>query len=148
MGIIVFAQKSITVVIYFMPLNHPKSGVNYIAEFQTSPIPWITSSAVPTGSSMHVAFDRVTKWVSIKNNTSASVVAVGVTQNGLEKTHNYFPLNGGETVQLDWRLIHLWLSASVGAPNVSIYAGMTGINRQESDVLEYLSSSISASGVG
>lgn len=90
----------------------------------------------------------VSKWVTIKNNTAGSVAAVGVTLNGVEKTSNFFYLIAGESVSLDWRIVRMFVSSSVGAPNVSVIAGLTTIEQKYADALYYLSSSYGQSGVG
>lgn len=131
-----------------MGLNNPHSGINYATEFQISAIPWMTSSTVTASSTAEYAFPCVTKWLTVKNNTAGSVAAVGVTLNGVEKTSNFFYLIAGESVSLDWRIVRMFVSSSVGAPNVSVIAGLTTIEQKYADALYYLSSSYGQSGVG
>lgn len=131
-----------------MGLNHPNVGINYSAEFTISAIPWITSSTIPTESTEEFNFNHVTKWITVKNNTSGSLAAVGVTLNGVEKSWNYFTIAGGDSTTFDWRVVRLFVSSSEGIPNVSIAAGLTGIQSKHSDALYNLTGSSGLSGIG
>ena len=128
-----------------MGLNNPRPGYSSAAEYSVPGLPWLTSSILSVGETKKFDFERVSKWVLIKNNTYGTTANVGVTLNGAKST-NYFTLIGGESVELDWRVARLFVSASVGLPDVSIIAGLTMIDNTE--ILQSLTGSEGWKGVG
>lgn len=130
-----------------MPLNNPTPGLGATSEYMASALPWMTSSVLLTGETKEYNFDFVSKWVMVKNQSAGTTINVGVTRNGVQGS-NYFTLIGGESVNLDWRLVKLYVSASVGAPSVAVIAGLTTIPLRQAGGLQMLTGSNQWNGVG
>ena len=121
------------------------AGLGNVGSYQVSGIPWVTSSlSVPASTSpvLPVSFLKVTKFITIKNETS-NLVKVAFSENGLVNTNNFFVLGDKETVTLDLRVTKMFLRGSSSASSVTIVAGLTGID--SSNLLNNWSGS---SGVG
>lgn len=116
-----------------MPLNHPKSGLNYAAEFQVSALPYVTSSQVPAYSSgfQEVQFPKVTKFITVTNLHSTNLLRIAFTRNGLlDLTDNgyHFKILPKTSVTLDLRVKSLWMAAESGTVDVSLCAGLTNVD--------------------
>jgi len=141
-----------------MTLNNPRTPIGFVPEYQISAIPWVTSSTVsgikrhrfstldeaqpfedPDGTTF-IRWDRVSKWVIIRNNSSGSMKAA-FTRNGFNTAH-YFKLEACESFSGDLRLSEIWLSGSAEQEYV-VLAGLTGC---EGPI--QLSSSLGIIGVG
>ena len=107
----------------------PTAGISSVGSYQTSGIPW-ASSSIPAPSSgstpTEVSFPQVTKFIVVKNLTS-NLLRVGFSQNGVNGT-NYFVLGNLESFAADIRITKLYLlSNSASTTSASIVAGLTGI---------------------
>lgn len=105
-----------------MSLQVPYAGFNYTPEYQSSGIPWVTSSIV--SGVQHWQFGYVTRSVTVKNVSGSSNVRVAFTENGLATNH-YFELTTGEGLSEDFRCTDLWIEAT--GNTVSVLAGLTNI---------------------
>lgn len=114
-----------------MPLNHPLPGYNWVAEYQVSAVPWVTSSQV-SGIRRH-DFPQVTKFVTVKNLSGPGAMRIGFTLLGVQGS-NYFALSSGESFSGDFRIRTLFLSAS-SATDYSIVAGLTTIEARQMPIL-------------
>mgnify|MGYP007046924411 CR=1 FL=1 len=115
-----------------MPLNNPRPGPGNVSDYMVSGIPWVTSSALTAGETRKISIPSVSRFFTVKNETSSTTMAVGFTQNGLKPlVANYFTLDGGESYDAEIRVIDLWLSASVGVPAFEVIVGMTSIHRSD-----------------
>ena len=66
-----------------MALNHPAQGEGYVAAYQISATPYVTSSTVSLGSIREIVFPQVTRFITLKNtSTSTNTIAVGFTRLG------------------------------------------------------------------
>ena len=104
------------------------SGLSSVGSYQTSAIPWASSSlAVPASSGVpiEINFPNVTKFIVVKNLTSNSL-RVGFSANGI-KNNNYFVLTNLESFSADFRVTKLYLLGDVNTTTASVVAGLTGI---------------------
>jgi len=119
-----------------MPLGNPYGGAGYAAEFQSSALPWMTSSIAPaTPTPMTLKFGMVTRFVSVTNLSTGTIaqgpnLQVGVTYNGLAHSTNYTTILPGQTLTLEWRITQLFLQSSSGPCSFSVAAGLTTIPLQ------------------
>ena len=112
-----------------MPLNNPVSHEGYVPAYQISATPFLTSSLLSLGEIKEINFGFVSRFLIIKNTgPSASVMAVGFTENGLKSAQsNYFILSGSETFSAELRTDRVFLSGSVGSTSFSMVAGLTQV---------------------
>lgn len=111
-------------------LNNPKGGLGYAAEFQSSGLPYVTSSVVPASGSgvLDISFAKVTRFVSISNlSAQGALLRVGFTQNGT-LLDNYYLINGGSTELFELRVKELFLMGHTTEISASICAGLTNID--------------------
>lgn len=114
------------------PYYTPQSGLGSVGSYQTSGIPFATSSiAGPpvSGTPLQITFPTVTKFVVVKNvNPTSASLRVGFSENGVKGT-NYFLLDKGESFGGDIRVTKLYLLSNNGtAVSASVVAGLTGID--------------------
>ena len=114
-------------------VQEPHHGM--VSEFQTSGIPYVTSSAANevTTTAINVKFPYVSRWVQVFN-TDGSVndtLRVGFTQNGVDSnpTANYFILSGTkDSGRLELKCTNLWLKQHGANPtSFSVMAGLTNV---------------------
>lgn len=112
-----------------MTLNNIIPHEGYVPAYQSSAIPYVTSSQISLGEVHVYTFKHVTRFFNVKNRGSLGTdeVAVSFTQNGLS-TGNYFTLGQGEAFSEELRCVQLFVSGSSGT-NVKyeIVAGLTCI---------------------
>jgi hypothetical protein len=129
-----------------MTLNNPSApGYNFTPAYQMSGIPYVTSSVATTGVT-HISFDRVTRFLTVKNtNSTTSQINVAFTQNGLGNYH-WFPLKNGESFSAELRIKDLFITCISGTTSeYSVLGGMTTINARDFPIL---SGSSGISGIG
>ena len=112
-----------------MPLGNPVPGFGNAAEFQSSAIPYVTSSQSPlSGGFSRVDFPKVTRFVTIANrDASTAALQVGFTQHGLLRSGNYFTIMGGQVVTLELRVTSLFFTGATTLVPFSLCAGLTTI---------------------
>lgn len=115
-----------------MPLGNPQGGAGYAAEFQSSALPWLTSSVAPASPNpLKIAFSMVTRFITISNTDAANPLQFGVTYNGMKGPQsNFFTLAKGQSLTLEWRITQLFLQGSGGTAAFSLAAGLTTIPLQ------------------
>lgn len=119
-----------------MPLNNPRPGPGNAAEYMVSGIPWVTSSVLTAGEERLVSLPSVSRFLTVKNETAATTLAVAFARNGFKsKNSNFFTLDAGESYEGELRVTDLWLSASAGIPAFEVIVGMTSIHRSDFPVL-------------
>lgn len=115
-----------------MSLNNPKGGLGYAAEFQSSALPWVTSSQVPVASSgvMRYDFPKVSRFISVSNHSNAGQeIRIGFTRNGVMTSGNYFLIDGGNTFTAEVRVKEMYIAGdSVNNLRVAVLAGLTNID--------------------
>lgn len=115
-----------------MTLNNPQGGLGYAAEFQSSALPYVTSSTAPaTGSPVLFQFPKVTRFITITNRdaTFTNSMSFGFTRAGVVSTNNKYVLMGGQSISLELRVKDLWLQGEGGTPAYSMCVGLTNIDR-------------------
>jgi hypothetical protein len=118
-----------------MPLDNPNGGIGYAAEFQSSALPWVTSSVAPNqGSPIEIDFPKVTRFI-ILSNTGASTLSFGFTYNGVKNSSNKYILSGSQVISIEARVKALWLQGEGGNPSYSLFAGLTTVRSQDMPLL-------------
>jgi hypothetical protein len=113
--------------------NSYQVGLHNVGSFQVSSIPYASSSiaVVSTTVPVEVAFDRVTKFVIVKNTADAlgtdAPMRFGFSVNGVKDT-NYILLMNEEEYEADYKVSRIYLLAgSATQATASVSAGLTGI---------------------
>ena len=119
-----------------MPLDNPKGGIGYAAEFQSAALPWVTSSVAPAvGSPDRLDFLKVTRFITVSNLADATdTLSFGFTRNGVIGNNKY-TLLPGQAITLELRVKHLWIQGETGTPDYSVVAGLTTIDSRDMPVL-------------
>lgn len=126
-----------------MPLDNPKGGFGYAAEFQSSALPWVTSSVAPAaGSPVQFQFPKVTRFITVMNRSASGSISFGFTRNGVTFSNNKFILMASASISLEVRIKDLWLQdeAAPGASPYTLFAGLTNIDRMQ---MPFLSGTLS-----
>ncbi len=120
-----------------MPMDNPKSGFGFAAEFQSSALPWVTSSIAPaTGSPVRFDFPKVTRFVTVANTgASSGSLSFGFTRRGVTTSNNKFILTGGQTLTVEIRIKELWLQSEAALPPFSVFAGLTTVDARDMPLL-------------
>jgi hypothetical protein len=146
-----------------MPLKPPSPGASYVPAYQTSAIPFVTSSAtlsdVPTAGvsvdPINIKFPYVTKHLTIRNIGANDLrlafsysgsFAPGESHGGGSKSdhqqRNYFLIptgsasaNAEATQTFDVRCKEIFLLGDQGATGFSLIAGLTTINSSNFPIL-------------
>ena len=111
-----------------MGLNYPAMSEHYAPAYTVSASPFVTGSTISLGQIVPIYFSHVSKFITVKNITAGTTLAVAFTENGLKpENRNYFTLGQNETYSADLRLGTIFLSGSVGNPTYELIAGLTSI---------------------
>lgn len=117
-------------------VSAPYMGEGYTPAYQLSGIPWVTSSVVALGEIQEHTFPHVTRFFTVMNKTSGSIIAVGFTRNGLlPVSGNFFYLSGSEQTTTELKVDRLFISGAAGASEYSLLAGLTSIPRRNFGVV-------------
>lgn len=116
--------------------NSYQSGLHNVGSFQVSSIPYASASIDVTSTTVPVVinFDRVTKFVVIKNTADSTLadapMRFGFSEEGVKGSvdNNYIVLLNEESYEADFKLSRLYLLADTATNcTASISAGLTGI---------------------
>jgi len=126
-----------------MSLNWPAPSHNFVAEYQQSGIPFVTSSAENevTDTPIVISFPYVTRWVTVFNTDGVAndSIRVGFTRNGVNAVvdANYFVLSGSQsTERLEIKCKEIWIRRhSSGNASFSVLAGLTSVPANSFPVL-------------
>jgi len=113
-----------------------KPGLGAVGQYQVSGKPFITGSVDCSAAPTEISFPSVTSWIVVQNHSTASILNVAVSENGLPSQggDNYFQVFEGSTYtywsvpSLDLKLTSLWIE---GSPDADVIAGLTGIEVSE-----------------
>mgnify|MGYP001458612972 CR=1 FL=1 len=121
----------------------PSPGWNWTAEYQTSGIPFVTSSFGVDTNPRRIDFDFVTRDITI-DNAGTDSLRVGFSHNGVNGTggDNYFLVRANTTVTFEVRVKNVFLRANSSTTNCSLLAGCTTIPAKQ---MPHLSGSMSGS---
>jgi len=128
------------------------AGLGHVGSYQVSGRPWATGSINCRNDALQIAqldFGNVTSWVMVSNMDSANnSLRIGFSSGSVAGEpaasghENRFieigPSSGSGPVRLDLKLTQLFLS---GSDNVSVIAGLTGIEIKNIDFQPNLSPS-------
>lgn len=121
-----------------MGLDNPKTGLYFAAEFQSSALPYVTSSIAPAASAgcLKISFDKITKFFQVTNHSSqGQYLRMGFTENGV-RGKNYFLIDGkDESMTFDLRVKTLFFAGMSGSVEFSLMAGLTCIDSVEMPIL-------------
>lgn len=112
-------------------IDNPKAGIAYSAEFQSSALPWVTSSQAPlaSGTPTRIEFPKVTRFITVTNNdAAANRLRVAFTQNGLKVNGNYYLVPGGATITFEVRVRSLYIAGDTTLCPYSLLAGLTTVD--------------------
>jgi hypothetical protein len=101
-------------------MQYPPPGYNFAPAYQTSGLPFLTSSTAAAGTAVKIEFPYVTKDITIGATGGATTFAF--TANGLVGTNKY-TVASGQSVTFDFRVKEMWVTGST----FCVAAGLTGI---------------------
>lgn len=101
-------------------MQWPQPGYNHTPAYQTSGLPFLTSSTAAAGSPVYIAFPYVTRDITIGATGGATTFAF--TANGLAGTNKY-TVASGQSVTFEFRVKEMWVTGST----FCVAAGLTGI---------------------
>jgi hypothetical protein len=114
-----------------MGLNYPIINEGYVPAYQSSAIPFVTSSLISPGDVHIITFPQVTRFFNVQNVSpvTGSEVAVAFTLRGLDPTvGNYFTVSQGVSFRDEIRMTQLFISCSSGSSTrYQVVAGLTNI---------------------
>lgn len=115
-------------------MDNPKTGFGHAAEFQSSALPWVTSSVAPAAASGPVRHDfpKVARFITVSNRDgAANTLSFGFTYNGVKFSNNKFVLGAGQSLTLELRVKSIWVQGETGTPNYSVLAGLTTVDARD-----------------
>lgn len=121
-----------------MPLGTPKAGMSAAGEFQSSALPYVTSSTAPAASAgcTRIDFPNVTRFITISNRAAdTTLLRVGFTQNGVRTTGFHYKLDGQDTVTWELRVKNLFLAGESGNVDFTLCAGLTTVDARDMPLL-------------
>lgn len=108
------------------------------AEFQSSGLPWVTSS-IANGTPIRYDFPKVTRCINIRNTTTGSGghLRIGFTQNGVSTASgtNYYALPPGANELFEVRCKEIWISSQFASCTFSMFAALTTVPSREMPLL-------------
>lgn len=111
-----------------MSLNNPVLGEGYVPAYQISAVPFVTASQVALGQVKQIEFPTVTRFITVKNFTASTAIAVGFTQNGLKPANaNFITLSGSDSFSGEFRTSTLFISGAFGTASYQVIAGLTSV---------------------
>lgn len=119
-----------------MSYGNARSGVNNVAEYQASGLPWVTSSSVTT-TPFEINFPYVTNGISLHVTGGSVDLRLGFSLNGVNGS-NYLEIKSSDSwLHLNVRCKAIWLRAETGAIAVpfSVFAGLTMIEERDFPIL-------------
>lgn len=121
-----------------MTFQTPPPGANSANEYLASSIPFLTSSAYLSASSVvEISFPYVASFVNVYNSSPTGSLAVAFSAPGIG-TSAHFDVTAGSTELFNVRCTSVFLGASTGAPqSYSLNAGLTGIRVRDNNFYQY-----------
>ena len=101
-------------------MQYPQPGYNHTPAYQTSGLPYLTSSTAAAGTPVYLSFPYVTRTITVGATGGATTFAF--TANGLAGSNKY-TVASGHFVRFDFRVKDMWVT---GSP-FCVAAGLTGI---------------------
>ncbi len=121
----------------FMSLNNPIAGFGHAAEFQSSALPWMTSSTAPAaGSPVRFDFPKITRFITVTNlAATTNTLSFGFTRNGIVSSSNKYIVGPAQTITVDLRVRNIFIQGENGTPSYNLLAGLTNVPASEMDFL-------------
>lgn len=115
-----------------MSLDNPRAGYNLATEYQSSALPWLTSSTAPAaGSPVRYDFPRVTRFITLINRDAiTNTLSLGFTRNGVIG-NNKIIVPANTQVSLELRITSLYIQGESGTPAYSLCVGLTNVGAIE-----------------
>lgn len=110
-------------------VSTPKVGLNFVAEYQVSGLPFISKGSAATAPA-EIAFNYIAKSITLINNDSTNGLKIGFTLAGTNGT-NYIQLDAGKSITFDIRCKKIFLASTAGTCSYSLLASLTGIEQQQ-----------------
>jgi hypothetical protein len=119
-----------------MPLDNPRPGYNWAAEFMASSIPWITGSVeLAANQLIRYDFNFVTRFVTVRN-VGTGTMFFGFTQRGcIPEVGNRLKLDMSESYTADFKIKSLFLTGTNQRTKYDVIAGLTAITASMMPVL-------------
>jgi hypothetical protein len=122
-----------------MPFQPPASGLSNTAEYMASGLPWVSSSAIPSGSTWTVTFPYVTNHLTIHlASTTTAQMGVGFTLSGSQGSNRFLlssTANFADTFDQHTRIAKVYITALTNNVTASIFAGLTTIPTKQFPIL-------------
>lgn len=111
-----------------MPLGNPTAGTGYAAEFQSSALPWMTSSTAPaSGSPTRYTFPMVSRFITLVNQSTGSL-SLGVTWRGVATSSNKVIVPAASSISFEWRVTQVFVqSEGAAGGSFSLAVGLTTV---------------------
>lgn len=114
-----------------MTFQYPSSGLSNTAEYMASGLPWVSSSAIPSGSTWKIELPFVSNHLTVQNvGTAASSLGIGFSLSGSQGS-NKFILASNATFQNQFshhiRVTTIYITAITANVTASVFAGLTTI---------------------
>lgn len=119
-----------------MPLGNSTGGYAYAAEYQSSALPWVTSSTAPSaGSPVRYDFDKISRFITLTNlGSTTDKVSIGFTRAGIIGSNKVI-VTAGQTVSWEWRVKSVFIQSESGTPQYSLGVGLTSIDAVQMPLL-------------
>lgn len=118
-----------------MPLDNPQGGFGYAAEFQSSALPWVTSSLAPAKASpVEVDFNYITRFISLTNLDPTNNLFISFTLLGMASS-NYATVLPKTTLTLEWRVAKVWIAAASASLGYTLDVGLTTVPARQMPLL-------------
>lgn len=121
-----------------MALDTPKAGFSSAGEFQSSALPYVTSSQAPVAASgvMRIDFPKVARFITFANHdVAANRLRIGFTRNGVLLSGNHFLLTGQQAVTFELRVKSVFVAGDSTSPQFSLMAGLTTVDAKDMPLL-------------
>lgn len=113
-----------------MSINWQQNGEYFVPAYQTSALPFVTSSIISLGEVHRYEFPFITRFIDIVNRGAGpnDTIALGFTENGILNTGNYVSIDRGASVNEEIRTTVMFVSCSVGTSvSYQLFCGLTTI---------------------
>ncbi len=124
-----------------MSFNNPTPGFGYSPEFQSSALPWVTSSIALSGASnaLRIDFQMCTRFITLVNLSAAAnggVLAFGFTAAGMSDVNsNKYYLSASQTLTTELRVKTLFVMGQNTSVPFSMLAGLTSVPASNTPVV-------------
>jgi hypothetical protein len=118
-----------------MPLGNPTGGFSLAPEFQSSALPWVTSSVAST-TPLEIDFNYITRFISIINTDASNSIELGFTLNGMKASNsNFVTVPKGVALTLEWRVAKVWIASNTSTAAYTLAVGLTTIPAGQMPIL-------------